>query len=611
MKFSYINKLNIKKLKKYKAKSSFLIIPITFLMAIGILVSSQAGNIMEASEEVIFGTAAEQGKFIALTPDQGDSEHNFRSLFGGDAEYLESDLDIINAIPNVEAAGLPVRLPIDQVVTEDLFEDVSLNINNIQVISEDLAGQYTDQDFSHEDGEPIPIILNANGFIRNFEDWGGQDEFTLEFTGMRQGGNREAIEAQLPFKTEALTYDRDDMLGQEFTIQFGGFTPVQTYEQEFATSGVLYRNLTEEQIQVNEDQRRNDLNSYWDYDELNTPIEYTFKVVGVIEEEGIYSNYIPSTFATQLVEDYIQKQLDSRNDTEIAVDDLNNIYNGLTFDGLELSGGGSVGIGSVKIGGGGMGLFSGTTDEEEEVVATYTIPGLVINTERVEGDTDAFSQRMFGSSATPLGEYTDPTVFEQSVYKASAILIKVNDIENRAQVVTDLNDAGYAYQDLNDQEVFAELQASLNYATSIVTISFIILTAVIIILTMGKFVSESRKEIGVFRAIGATKGDIKKLFMSQALLYTLIGYIVGSLLGISLVLLSAKPVQLWFDSFIDNTVDETFAVVQTTNAGIFAQVDWQMLGIYTLLLLVISLTISLIPATRASRVSPVQAIKNE
>ena len=99
--------------------------------------------------------------------------------------------------------------------------------------------------------------------------------------------------------------------------------------------------------------------------------------------------------------------------------------------------------------------------------------------------------------------------------------------------------------------------------------------------------------------------------MSQALLYTLIGYVVGSLLGISLVLLSAKPVQLWFDSFIDNTVDETFAVVQTTNAGVFAQIDWQMLGIYTALLLVISLTISLIPATRASRVSPVQAIKNE
>lgn len=611
MKFSYINKLNIKKLKKYKAKSSFLIIPITFLMAIGILVSSQAGNIMEASEEVIFGTAAEQGKFIALTPDQGNNEHNFRSLFGGDAEYLESDLDVINAIPNVEAAGLTIRLPIDQVVTNDLFDDVSLNINNIQIISEELAGQYTDQDFSYVEGESIPIVLNANGFIRNYEDWGGQDEYTLEFTGMRRGGNREAIEAQLPFKTEALAYDRDDLVGQEFTVQFGGFTPVQTYEQEFATSGVLFRKLTDEQIQADEDQRRSDLISYWDYDALNTPIEYTFKVVGVIEEEGVFSNYIPSSFAAQLVEDYIQKQLDSRTETEIAVDDLNNIYNGLTFDGLELAGGGSVGIGSTRIGGRPLGAMFGSTDTEEEIVATYTIPGLVINTERVEGDTDAFSQRMFGSSATPLGEYTDPTVFEQSVYKASTILIKVNDIVNRSQVVSDLNDAGYAYQDLNDQEVFAELQDSLNYATNIVTVSFIILTAIIIILTMGKFVSESRKEIGVFRAIGATKSEIKKLFMSQALLYTLIGYVAGSLFGISLVLLLAKPVQLWFDDFIDNTIDETFAVVQSTSAGVFAQIDWTMFGVYSVLLLVIALVVSIIPATRASRVSPVQAIRSE
>jgi putative ABC transport system permease protein len=128
---------------------------------------------------------------------------------------------------------------------------------------------------------------------------------------------------------------------------------------------------------------------------------------------------------------------------------------------------------------------------------------------------------------------------------------------------------------------------------------------------MGKFVSESKKEIGVFRAIGATKRDIKQLFMSQAIMYTLIGYLFGAALGILLVLLIAKPVQLWFDGFIKNTIEETFAVVQNTSAGTFTGIDWQMFGIYTALLIVIAAVVSIIPATRASNVSPVQAISNE
>lgn len=99
--------------------------------------------------------------------------------------------------------------------------------------------------------------------------------------------------------------------------------------------------------------------------------------------------------------------------------------------------------------------------------------------------------------------------------------------------------------------------------------------------------------------------------MSQAVLFTLIGYVIGAVLGFGIVLLLAKPVQLWFDNFIDDTVDQTFNVVQVTNAGVFTHIDWTMFGIYSVLLLIIAVAVSIIPAIRASRVSPVEAIRNE
>lgn len=600
----------------------FLIIPITFLMMIGIVVSSQAQNILDASEQTIFGTAAESSRLIELTTEQftggGDGEQRIRMMFGGDTEYTENDVSVISSIENVEAVGLTVPVPISRITSGDLLEGSEVFFNNVRALNEDLSAQYTDQPFTYTEGEPIPIIVNARSLMRTYEDWNGQEEITIDMAVQRGPGSdpedRETMENQMPFKTEALQYDRDDLLGREITISFGGLDDIQTYETEFTGTGILFRKLTDAAIQEEEDARREAISAYWDYDLITQPLTYTFKVVGVLEGETDFSTYIPETFTYELMEQYVQNQLNARTSTEIDASDLNSTFFGMTYDGLDLTSSGFGGIGSFRVGPGmAQGMVGGQSaaNGDEETSAGYTIPGLIIETEREEGDADAFQQRMFGGTSDVVGEYTDPAVFEQSSHSSDTLVVRISDPLYRSQVVEDLNDAGYAYQDLNDQEVFSELQGTMNSATTIVTISFVVLSAVIIILTMGKFVSESTKEIGVFRAIGAKKKDIKQLFMSQAVLYTLIGYVIGGLIGVGLVFLLAKPVQLWFDGFIENTVEETFTVVQATSAGVFTHIDWAMFGVYSLLLLVIALVVSIIPATRASRVSPVEAIRSE
>lgn len=622
MKFSYINKINFKKLKKYKGKSLFLIIPITLLVMLGIVISSQASNILKASQDTIFGTAAESGRLIELSTTQvtqstngnGDNQR-VRFAFGGDTQYSDSDVDKISQIKHVENAALTVSLPISLITTNDLFSDTDLSLNNLRTLPSELSAQYTDQNFTYTEGEPIPIILNANSFVKNYEEWNGQDEITISISGSRTrepGSDRSAIESQSPFKFEALSYDKNDLVGKTITISFGGFDPIQTYEQEFTSDGILFRQLAADQITENENARKDILSPYWNYGQLNTPLTYTFKIVGVLESEGSFASFVPESFGSELMHDYFQKQLDTRTDTEIPTDSLNATFFGTTYDGLQLQSSDFGGLGGFRVerGGGPFGVSVGSASDASGETS-YTIPGLVITTERETGNTNAFEQRAFGSTGTATGVSTNPNVFDEATQQSDTILIKIDNIANRSQVVEDLNSAGCAYQDLNDQKVFTELQSTMNSTTTIATISFIVLTAIIIILTMGKFVSESRKEIGVFRAIGATKGEIKQLFMSQAMLYALIGYILGSVVGIILVLLIAKPVQLWFNSFIEKTVGETFAVVQQTSAGTFTHIDWTMFGIYTVLLILIAVLVSIIPATRASRISPIEAIKNE
>ena len=128
---------------------------------------------------------------------------------------------------------------------------------------------------------------------------------------------------------------------------------------------------------------------------------------------------------------------------------------------------------------------------------------------------------------------------------------------------------------------------------------------------MSKLVSESTKEIGIFRAIGVKKNSISTMFIIQSVLYVGIGYILGILLGVILNLGVSGVINSWFKTFIDSTVSKSFSVVQTVDSSIFLSISWRSIGFYSILLLVISLVVSFFPARSAASVSPVEAINNE
>jgi len=111
-------------------------------------------------------------------------------------------------------------------------------------------------------------------------------------------------------------------------------------------------------------------------------------------------------------------------------------------------------------------------------------------------------------------------------------------------------------------------------------------------------VTQRRSEIGILRALGATRGQIRTLFMGESILAGLLGSMLGVLLGIGLARLMI--------GYIGALLGEVFGIAEkakeiSTNPALilFAIV----LGLIT------SIVAAFIPARNAARVDPVQALQ--
>ncbi|MEC9451418.1 MAG: FtsX-like permease family protein, partial [Chloroflexota bacterium] len=105
-------------------------------------------------------------------------------------------------------------------------------------------------------------------------------------------------------------------------------------------------------------------------------------------------------------------------------------------------------------------------------------------------------------------------------------------------------------------------------------------------------VTERTKEIGIRRAVGATKSDIIKQFVWEALTLSSLGGIIGIIIGI--IISFILDGQFTFDDFTLRTVIQPWSII-IAFAVSFA----------------IGLVSGVYPAFRASRLDPILALRNE
>lgn len=119
-----------------------------------------------------------------------------------------------------------------------------------------------------------------------------------------------------------------------------------------------------------------------------------------------------------------------------------------------------------------------------------------------------------------------------------------------------------------------------------------------IVNTLVMAILERRREIGIMKAIGASDGDVKKLFFAEAGAMGILGGIIGVALG-------------WTIGQVINFATNVYLKRQSLPPEHFWAVPWWLVGGAIAFAFIVSLLSGLYPASRAARLDPVQALRYE
>jgi putative ABC transport system permease protein len=119
-----------------------------------------------------------------------------------------------------------------------------------------------------------------------------------------------------------------------------------------------------------------------------------------------------------------------------------------------------------------------------------------------------------------------------------------------------------------------------------------------IVNTLVMAILERRREIGIMKAIGASDGDVKKLFFAEAGAMGVLGGFVGVALG-------------WTIGHVINLGTNIYLKRQSLPPENFWSVPWWLVAAAIVFAFVVSLLSGLYPAARAARLDPVQALRYE
>lgn len=581
--------LSYKKLKNYRLKTVFLVLPIALLLAIGTALTAEAQNVQRAISGRVIAALQSESQFLQIVQQNNNSLGSLAVIGGqGQQPYSENDVQRIESIKGVSKADLGVQVPLGQATTTDLVPGHTLTLNSITALDSSLSAQFAEQSTAYNGHGPIPIILSASQFQETVENWRGLDSIQVSLSlpsgGKEVNANVDLNNSGGPVGTRAIPYNRQSLIGKEFTLSIGGLAPVQDYSiQSGGRFGQLtYQKSSATQLSQQASARQAAIAPYWDYNKISTPQAYTFKVVGIIDNQASQTAYIPSQAAQQLMHGEVQAELDASTGASIPSSALGSTFTGLNFDGTSLS---------ASAGASGAMMFGGGP-----ATASYTIPGLVVQTD---------------NSGQPTGIVTDPDVYAKAVPTSTSLFVKLASVYDRSHVVSTLNSAGYAYQDTSKLDTLLNLKQRLSTYVAIFVWLFGGAVVLTLVLAFSRFVADSRREIGIFRALGATKGEVGNLFVAQAVLTGVASYVLGMPLGVGATAAIAGSVSSWFNGIVRDTVNQSALSRVLTTGDSFAHIDWSGVMILSVLLWGAIVMTACVASIAAARVSPAEAVKSE
>lgn len=250
-----------------------------------------------------------------------------------------------------------------------------------------------------------------------------------------------------------------------------------------------------------------------------------------------------------------------------------------------------------------------TEDQLENLLGEEVL--LVLEAPR--GDTQAFPFRVIGilesdyfganigladALALKAWWYNDPDILEHEGY--DTLTIKAASLNDATQILGQLQERGFQVESLRTiLDMINRSMTVLEIMLGSVGGLALFVASIGIANTMVMAVYERTKEIGILKAVGASPGDIRRMFMAEAGFIGLVGGVVGTVGG-WLLGLGLNQLILAILRWQEIPVEGTFLVV-----------TWWLVALALAFATVVGLLAGLYPAARAARLDPVEALRYE
>ncbi len=183
------------------------------------------------------------------------------------------------------------------------------------------------------------------------------------------------------------------------------------------------------------------------------------------------------------------------------------------------------------------------------------------------------------------------------IEKYDGAQVKVNQSKNLEAVKSVVLDKGFQVQSLSEtieqaNKIFQVVQIVLGLFGAVA----LVVSSIGMFNTMTVTLLERTNEIGIMRALGASKGNLKSLFLAESIVIGFLGGVMGILIGIG-----GGTLFNW----VINSMASRFGGAKTS---LFAYPNWFLLGII-IISIVIGFLSGVFPARKASNMNPLEALR--
>ncbi|MFZ5722766.1 MAG: lipoprotein-releasing ABC transporter permease subunit [Pseudomonadota bacterium] len=203
----------------------------------------------------------------------------------------------------------------------------------------------------------------------------------------------------------------------------------------------------------------------------------------------------------------------------------------------------------------------------------------------------------------------DAAVLLRHPHTAQALRVKMHDLFAAPEVMNDLlAESDGEYYAVDWTRTHGSLFQAVQMEKSMMTLLLLFIVGVAafnIVSSLVMVVTDKKGDIAILRTLGASPGEVMRIFMVQGVVIGIVGTLAGVLLGVALAL-TISDIVAWFERASGAQLLEAYFV-----NFLPSELRWRDVGTVSAIAFTLSFAATIYPALRASKIHPAEALRYE